>query len=234
MGNTRARISLLLPSLLAATLCFTTQVSRAEDAPVSDSPQAERTQRPWSAALDAEFDRERPPADPDTRARSYTPELAGAYVAVPFLAACATFGLAALNTDVGFEQLVLGIVISGAAPAIVHFLNDRPGRGLVSWLAVPATFFGAGFLVTLVSLGILNATEDTDDSSDEGGFARGLYALVAGFVGGALATTAWAIYDVIATQRLAEGSKVRVSHASLRFSIMPTPVGVTAVLGARF
>jgi hypothetical protein len=239
MGNANARIALLLPTLMAATTCFITQVSRAEDAPVSDSPQANPERRPWSASLHHESDRERPPGDPQVPDRSYTAALVSAYLAVPVIAVGATFGLGALSSNIEFSEILFGVIISGAAPAFVHFVNHREGRGLAAWLAVPGIFFGASFVISLVSLGVISAVRDsaepTTSEREDGVLVANLpYALVCGAIGGALATAGWAIYDVLATQRLSDRANERASHASLRFSVMPTPTGVAAVLGGRF
>jgi hypothetical protein len=97
--------------------------------------------------------------------------------------------------------------------------------------------FSTAFIVTLVSLGVLSATRDTQDvdgaERDNAVSANLDTALLVGLGGGFLATAGWAIYDLIATQRLAERAAQRESHV-LRFNVVPRPDGVAAVLGGRF
>jgi hypothetical protein len=232
------RTAILFSTLMAATTCFVTPVSLAEDAAVSESPHANRPTPAWTASRIAETERASPPALPREHDRSYTLALVTAYIAMPFIAVGASVGLAAAaDSSVVFGDIVLGVALGAAAPSIVHFSNDRGGRGVASWLAVPAIFFSTAFIVTLVSLGVLSATRDTQDldsaEMDNSVSANLETALLVGVGGGLLATAGWAIYDVIATQRLAERAAQRESPA-LRFDVVPRPDGVAAVLGGRF
>jgi hypothetical protein len=231
------RNAYLLSTLMAATTSLATQVSHADDAPVSESPQTRRPTPAWSAAKAAVQDRERPPKlEVERRHASYTSELVGAYVAVPIVG----FGFAALlsvatSTDLGFGQFLLGAILASTIPAIVHFANGEPRRGARAF-ALPAIFLGTALVVAIVTMSILKSLRDDPDESEDGAFAYASDAGIAGSIGGALGAFAWAIFDVLASRSQASTRAVarRRELAQIQVGVVPRTDGMTAMLAARF
>jgi hypothetical protein len=238
MALASARNAYLLSTLMAATTSLTTQVSHADDAPVSESPQTTRPTPAWTAAKAAVADRERPPKleEKPRRHASYTSELVGAYVAVPIVG----FGFAALlavatSSDLAFGHLLLGGIVATTIPAIVHVANGEPRRAARAF-ALPAIFLGTGFVVALVAMNILASARDTPNEQEDGALAYAQDASIAGSIGGGLGAVGWAIFDVLISRSQAStrAAATRRELAEIQVGVVPRTGGMTAVLASRF
>jgi hypothetical protein len=128
LGN--PRIAYALASLMAAALSLIALESRADDAPVSESPQTGLLSSRWQATLaDAADPEERPPefqAPPP--ASPYAAELTVAYVGSPFLGVASTIGLmAATHSDFSLGSFAFGVVAASIVAPGIHLLNGEPG-----------------------------------------------------------------------------------------------------------
>jgi hypothetical protein len=235
MNIATARIVLVAAPLMAATMFFVPQVSHAEDTPVSEPPRVERPTPAWTAARNAEAEREKPPdfEDSSPPQKSYRLELTGAYVAAPVVA----FGFSALfvlGTDFGPGYAIAGAILGVAIPATVHLLNGEVGRAALSFFVMPVIVVGSAFVFGLLGLATYRLFEGDVEDPDES-FNSGFTAATIGlWIGGALAFITYASVDVIQSGGPSKSRSRTSSNLTLRVAVAPRPDGAAAVLGGRF
>jgi hypothetical protein len=234
LGN--PRIAYALASLMAAALSLIALESRADDAPVSESPQTARLSSRWQATLANAADQdERPPefqAPPP--ASPYAAELTVAYVASPFLGVASTIGgMAVTHSDFSLGTFAFGVVAASIVAPGIHLLNGEPGLAARSFVAFPLVFTGSVVLFALGSLAFYGATLEP---SEEDGTAHVGAALATALIGGLLGAAGWAIFDILDTsdRTSRKSSALRSRVTALRVGIAPRPDGIAAVVGGRF
>jgi hypothetical protein len=229
----QTRFAVLSMSLTAASVAATPRVSRADDAPVSESPQ-----RRWDVARERVLDDERPPGlETPTYVRPYASELAGAYIATPLLAVGIVGLLSATEADVGIAGVVLTTIVAAAPAPLVHLLNDQPARAGLAFLAIPTLFLGGTLVGTLAALAVYSAFEEanTDAELEDGVvLAHAGTILTIGAVMGLVAVTGWAIFDVGRSGRTSSRAARARPLAQIQLGVAPRVGGATAVLAGRF
>lgn len=230
------RILCVSMTLMAAVTSAAPSVVRADDPPVAESTEAERTPA-WTAAKMRIVDSERPPEFEETpHCDSYATELAGAYIATPALAIGLGMAFGGADSPIGGWGFALTVLLASMPVPLTHLLNDRPGRALGTFVLTPALFFGGALLGAFVALGIIDATltRDTPAEQEDGSLAHAHTALGIGIATGVLAVGIWAVVDVLDTRAPSARSSRPRALAQLRFGVAPRSDGATAVLAGRF
>jgi hypothetical protein len=216
---------------LACSL-LSARVSRAEDTPAYEAPQPIHTSQPQQRA-----DAERPPPEAvgAVPEQDYSDLLTVSYVVGPLLGFGMTLGLMQLNSgDLTFGALLVGMLGSGLAPALVHWFHDQTARGFRAFFALPGLMAAATVVVAVAAYGVLSLAGAPPSSAEDGTLERWILASAIGLVAGGVAAVLWAVFDVQDSAAASHAGSRSARRSAVQLAMFPTEHGVSGVLRCTF